>query len=119
MGRGVKRDTAKQASGKRAAKKEQRDNRARQASGRYWTLAFAALLGAITLSGLTAVENADRMRELYQQSGEVQRAQDRLAAEHTRLLLERGALSSLASIEEIAEAELGMKFPEQVERVLR
>ncbi len=80
--------------------------------------AFAIVLVAIVASGLTLVTSAQDMRELYRMMGEVQRERDGLAAEYSRLLLERSALSSMQSIEEAAENELDMAFPEGVGEVL-
>ena len=80
--------------------------------------AFAVVLVAIVASGLTLVTSAQDMRELYRMMGEVQRERDGLSAEYSRLLLERSALSSMQSIEEAAENELDMAFPEGVGEVL-
>ena len=79
---------------------------------------FAVLLVTIVASGLTLVTSAQDMRELYRQMGDVQRERDGLAAEYSRLLLERSALSSMQSIEEAAQNELDMQFPEGVGEVL-
>ena len=45
------------------------------------------------------------------------RGQDRLLAEHSRLLLERGALAAYQNVERVAEVELSMHFPVDVERI--
>ena len=78
-----------------------------------WVLTLATVV-----SGLRVVEAANDMRGLYRELGEVQARQDKLAAEQSRLMLERGALSSMQNIEQIARSELGMVFPEQIEQVL-
>jgi cell division protein FtsL len=51
------------------------------------------------------------MRGLYQELDLVQRQQNELLAEHSRLLLERGARASLNEVELAAEQELEMYFP--------
>lgn len=88
---------------------------------RLWALAglFVILLIVIVSSGLAVVDNADDTRRLYQQLGATQQQQDELLAEHSRLLLERAALSSLQNIEQVAQTELDMEFPEQIGEVLR
>jgi cell division protein FtsL len=80
-------------------------------ASRSWYFGFVLTLGAIALSGIAVVSGAHDMRTLYQQLGEVQREQDALLADHSRLMLERSARSSLQSIEEAARGELGMEFP--------
>ena len=58
------------------------------------------------------------MRSLYSALGEVQREQDGLLEEHSRLMLERGTLGSMQNIEVVAQDELGMHFPDTVGQVL-
>lgn len=79
---------------------------------------FAALLVAIVASGLQVVASAQDMRELYRLMGEVQRERDSLAAEYSRLLLERSAISSMQNIEDAAHNELDMEFPSGVGEIL-
>ncbi len=76
-----------------------------------WIGGFVALLAFIAISGLSVVQGAHDMRDLYRQLGEVQREHDTLLADHSRLLLERGARSSLQNIEEVAQRDLDMEFP--------
>ena len=92
---------------------------ARQARPRgMWALSFAGLLAAVGISGLSLVEQAHEMRGLYGALANVQRQQDQLLEEHSRLMLERGALSSMQQVEAVAEAELDMHFPEDLGEVL-
>jgi cell division protein FtsL len=84
-----------------------------------WMSAFVVILTVITLSGLGRVDAAHDMRGLYGSLGEVQHEQDRLLEQHSRLMLERGALTSMQNIEAVAQSELGMEFPDQVGRVLK
>lgn len=83
-----------------------------------WALAFVGLLFAITATGLHTVSSAHDMRGLYGSLDEVQREQDALLEEHSRLMLERGALTSMQNIEEVAASELDMQFPDGVGQVL-
>lgn len=81
-----------------------------QSQQRWWVL-FALLLLAIGYSGLLVVEAATETRSLYQALGDVQREQDHLLEQSSRLSLERAALSNLAKVEQIAQQELNMEFP--------
>lgn len=84
-----------------------------------WFGAFVGLLLIMVVSGLSVVRHADEMRRLYQAAGDVQREQDNLLSEHSRLLLERSAMTSMQNVEQIAESELDMLFPTQMGEVLR
>ncbi|MCR9261521.1 MAG: cell division protein FtsL [Pseudomonadaceae bacterium] len=83
-----------------------------------WCAVFAALLGMIVFSGLRTVAAAHEMRSLYGSLTQVQREQDRLLEEHSRLMLERGTLGSMQNIEVVAQTQLGMEFPEQLGEIL-
>ncbi len=84
-----------------------------------WGGCFAVLLVVIAISGLSLVDQAHEMRGLYSTMAEVQQQQDGLLEEHSRLMLERSTLSSMQTIEAVAESELDMHFPEGVGEVLR
>ncbi len=88
-------------------------------SSRIWIGVFVCLLVSIIYTGLSLVGSAADVRELYRQLGIVQKEQDRLLEENSRLSLERGAMSNLANLEEIASTELDMLFPEEIEQVGR
>lgn len=90
----------------------------RDRSQTLWMLAFGVLLVAITATGLKSVDAAHEMRGLYGRMGDVQREQDGLLEGHSRLMLERGALTSMQSVEQVAGSELGMTFPDEVGQVL-
>ncbi len=83
----------------------------------WWGASFTVLMIAIVATGLKVVFSADDTRGLYRELGQVQAQRDELAADQSRLMLERSAWSSLQSIESIARSELGMVFPDQVEQV--
>ena len=76
-----------------------------------------ALLLAVVASGLLLVRRADEARQLHRHLEAARKVQDQLLVEHSRLLLERGALSAYHNVERVAAAELGMRFPERVEQV--
>ena len=100
------------------AKRRYRKKRKINRSAYAWMLGFIAILVAITISGLGRVSAAHDMRALYGGLGDVQREQDRLLEEHSRLMLERGALTSMQNIEAVAQSELDMQFPDMVGQVL-
>lgn len=77
------------------------------------------LLAAVVASGLLAVRQADEVRQLHRNLEEARHRQDELAAEHSRLLLERSALSAYYNVERVAASDLGMRFPAQVRQLPR
>ena len=79
----------------------------------------AALLLALMLSGVQVAFNSQRVRQLHADLEAAQRLQDEELAEHSRLLLERSAQTSYVNVERVAEAQLGMVFPERVEPIER
>ena len=82
-------------------------------------IAFIILLVLITVVGVTQVYQAQDVRRLYQQLSETQVEQDKLLAEHSRLLLEHSAHTSLSNVERHALEELQMQFPAEVSQVHR
>lgn len=77
------------------------------------------LLAGVVASGVQVVARTHEVRQLHQALEASRRHQDRLAAEHSRLLLERGARSAYYNVEQMAQTKLGMRFPDRVERVPR
>jgi len=84
-----------------------------------WMGGFAVLLVAIASTGLQRVVAAHEMRALYGSLGANQHEQDALLEERSRLMLERGAISSMHNIETYAQTELGMHFPLGIGQVLQ
>lgn len=78
---------------------------------------FVALLAAVVASGIQVALVSQDVRRLHGALEDAQKAQDEHLAEYTRLLLERGALSAYQNVERLAERELAMQFPENVERI--
>lgn len=81
---------------------------------RRWYLLFGAALVAVCYSGLQVVDAATETRALYQALGELQREEDHLLEESSRLSLERSSISNLQIVEEVAQEQLDMEFPTQV-----
>lgn len=67
--------------------------------------------GGVLASALAVSYYAHRMRAVYAQEQALAKAHDALLVERGRLLLERGALSALARVEQVAVGELGMRLP--------
>ena len=80
-------------------------------------LALVTLLLGTAASGIQVVYQTQEVRRLHVELQSVQREQDELLSEYTRLLLERGTLASYQNVERLAVQELSMMFPESVERV--
>ncbi|MCB1683609.1 MAG: cell division protein FtsL [Pseudomonadales bacterium] len=80
-----------------------------------WLLALALLMA----SGIQVARSTHEVRSLHAQLQKAQRTQDDGLAEHSRLLLERAALSAYQNVERLAETELHMQFPHNVERIER
>ena len=104
----------------RAVKRGKKASRrlARQAARRRrGALALALLAGAIG-SALQVVAVSQQQRDIHVLLEDARNHQDLLLAEHSRLLLERGALAAYHQVERVAVAELNMRFPDDVERIL-
>jgi len=85
-------------------------------SGRQLLLWFVALL-ALAASGLQVTRTTQQVRELHAELEAAQAAHDEALARHSRLLLERSALAAYQKVEQLAEEQLAMKFPDTVEEV--
>ncbi len=81
-------------------------------------IACGLLLGAIG-SGAQVAFTTHEVRETHVALEALMQGQDRLLAEHSRLLLERGALAAYQNVERVAKSELSMRFPTDVERIAR
>ena len=79
---------------------------------------LCGLLLAIVSSGAQVALVAHDVREMHVELESARRGQDRLLDEHSRLLLERGAIAAYQNVERVAEVELSMRFPVDVERIL-
>ncbi|MBV1906738.1 MAG: cell division protein FtsL [Pseudomonadales bacterium] len=86
-------------------------------SDRNFLLLTGALYLGIAVTGLYVSAGSQEMRGLFQQLTDIQLQQDNLLAEHSRLLLERSTHSTYQNIDQIAEVQLDMKFPESIQRV--
>mgnify|MGYP003701035985 CR=1 FL=1 len=80
-------------------------------------LLVIVLLLAVVASGIQVALVSHDVRLLHGDLEAAQRAQDEHLAEHSRLLLERSALSAYQNVERVAETELDMRFPDKVEHL--
>ncbi len=86
--------------------------------GPYWLLLGTMVYLGVAATGIGVARLSQETRALYFALEQNQRAQDELLAQYSRLLLERSTLASYQNVDDIAERELGMLFPEQVERIV-
>ena len=79
---------------------------------------FLILLLLVTGSGIHVAVVSHEVRELHGELETAQKTQDRYLSEYSRLLLERSALAAYQNVERLAEVELAMHFPKDVEQLL-
>lgn len=103
---------------KSKAKQTRRSRRQtrRAANPRWLLIGILAYLG-LAGTGIGVARYSQEYRSLFYALEQDQRAQDKLLARYSRLLLERSTLASYQNVDDIAEQRLGMRFPEHVERV--
>jgi cell division protein FtsL len=82
-----------------------------------WFAAAVVVYVSVALSGVWIASLGQDVRGLFVALEQNQRAQDALLAQYSRLLIERGTLSSYQNVDQVAEQQLTMRFPELVERV--
>jgi cell division protein FtsL len=82
-----------------------------------WLLAGVVVYALVAASGLGVAAQSQRVRDLFAELEHTQEQQDNLLSEYSRLLLERSMLASYQNVDQVAEQNLAMRFPELVERV--
>ncbi len=82
-----------------------------------WLVAAGAIYVGIAASGVWIAASAQDVRGLFVSLEENQNQQDALLAQYSRLLIERSTLSSYQNVDQVAERQLAMRFPEKVEKV--
>jgi cell division protein FtsL len=82
-----------------------------------WLAVALAIYTGIAASGVCVAAVAQDVRGLFVALAKNQGRQDELLAQYSRLLIERGTLSSYQNVDQAAERQLAMRFPETVERV--
>ena len=81
--------------------------------GGFW---FFFLLSLNVVSALVLVFSTHELRQIHQSLDEAQRDETAELARHSRLLLEKSTLAGLNEVESIALRELGMEFPNNLEK---
>ena len=81
--------------------------------GGFW---FLFLLGLNVSSALALVFSTHELRQIHQSLDLAQRDETVELARHSRLLLEKSTLAGLNEVESIALSELGMEFPNNLEK---
>ena len=87
--------------------------RVKRAPFRPWILG-AAIFALVATSGVQVAVKSKEMRDAYTRLSDEQARRDALLDEYSRLLLERGTLSSYRNVDRIASEALSMHFPEEV-----
>ena len=83
----------------------------------FWLVAAAVVYVGVALSGVWIASLGQDVRGLFIALEQNQQTQDALLAQYSRLLIERSTLSSYQNVDQVAEQQLTMRFPEIVERV--
>lgn len=84
-----------------------------------WGLAIGVIYAAVAASGVWVAATAQSVRGLFVALERNQDQQDALLDEYSRLLIERGTVSSYQNVDQVAERQLAMRFPEAVQKVSR
>ncbi len=95
--------------------------RTRSARGKegtwHWMAATAVIYVGVALTGVWIASLGHDVRGLFVAIEQNQQSQDAILAQYSRLLIERGTLASYQNVDQLAERQLAMRFPELVERV--
>jgi len=91
-------------------------DRSQKGSGR-WLVGGVVVYTLVAASGIGVAAQSQRVRDLFTELERTQEQQDELLSEYSRLLLERSTLASYQNVDQIAERNLAMRFPELVERI--
>lgn len=77
-------------------------------------LLLLALL-AMVYTGVEVADTAHQVRRSHAELESVRKQQDQALTRHSQLLLEIGAVASLAHVQSVAEQQLEMRFPQRQE----
>lgn len=95
----------------RGKRQRQREHPAPSRPAFGWLLTFVVMLTSVVLTGVGVAYNSHQVREQHVALKQLQTQHDELLADHSRLLLERSALSSYQNVDRLAVENLAMKFP--------
>ena len=82
-----------------------------------WLAVGVAVYLGLAVTGVLIAWSSQSVRRLHVEIEANQRAQDAALAEYSRLLIERSMVGSFQNVDQVAERQLSMTFPESVERV--
>ena len=82
-----------------------------------WLIVGVGIYAGLALTGLLVAWSSQSVRRLHVEIEAHQREQDAMLAEYSRLLIERSMVGSFQNVDQVAERQLSMTFPESVERV--
>ena len=85
----------------------------------FWLFLGIAGFVAATVAGLQTAQQSAERRELFQRLSASQDREDEHLREYRLLLLERATLAGYQNVEVIAKDQLGMRFPDQPDDVVR
>lgn len=81
-------------------------------------LLLVSLLLALAVTGVQVGDTAHGVRRLHSELETLRLQQDQALMLNSQLLLEIGAVASLSQVQQVAQSELQMQFPERLEQVL-
>jgi cell division protein FtsL len=82
-----------------------------------WLVVAILAYGGLVVSGVSVAWSSQAVRALHIAVDATQRRQDALLGEYSRLLIERSTLGAYQNIDQVAERQLSMTFPDSIERV--
>ena len=82
-----------------------------------WLVVGIGVYVGLAVTGLLIAWSSQSVRRLHVEIEANQSAQDAMLAEYSRLLIERSMVGSFQNVDQVAERQLSMTFPESVERV--
>lgn len=80
-------------------------------------LLVLALLLTLVYSGVEVARTAHEVRALHAQLETLRAERDEALLLQSQLLIEIGAVASLAKVQAVAEQQLDMRFPERLEQL--
>ncbi len=80
-------------------------------------LLLLSLLLALAVTGVEVGDTAHGVRRLHSEMEDLRQRHDQALMLHSQLLLEIGAVASLTQVQQFAQKELQMQFPERLEQI--
>ncbi|MGI9324956.1 MAG: cell division protein FtsL [Pseudomonadales bacterium] len=80
-------------------------------------LVLLSLLLVLAVTGVEVGDTAHGVRRLHTEMEDLRQRHDQALMLHSQLLLEIGAVASLSQVQQFAQNELQMQFPERLEQI--